>query len=142
MFCFGKPQNGGFSSWSPLRATFEKGTLKKHTPQNTSCTRLISSKVALSGEAMALVLWRAADCGVNGVSDAVYKSKIPGAKKVVGVLTAVELHAACPQRRFLGEEMVLFLASVGLSLCCGFPTGFLDPPFSVARSGDQTISQT
>ncbi|CAE7239182.1 PETH [Symbiodinium natans] len=35
-------------------------------------------------EAMSLVLWRAADCGVNGVTDAVYKSKIPGARKIVG----------------------------------------------------------
>jgi len=36
-------------------------------------------------EAMSLILWRAADCGVNGVSDAVHKSKgtIPGAKKIV-----------------------------------------------------------
>eukprot|EP00930_Biecheleria_cincta_P035928 TRINITY_DN24675_c0_g1_i2.p1 TRINITY_DN24675_c0_g1~~TRINITY_DN24675_c0_g1_i2.p1 ORF type:complete len:363 (+),score=64.33 TRINITY_DN24675_c0_g1_i2:44-1132(+) len=37
-------------------------------------------------EALALVLWRAADCGVNGVSDAVHKSrgKIADAKKVMG----------------------------------------------------------
>lgn len=37
-------------------------------------------------EAMALVLWRAADCGVNGVSDAVHKSrgKILNAKQVMG----------------------------------------------------------
>merc|ERR1712224_1012733 len=35
-------------------------------------------------EAMTLVLWRAADCGVNGVSDAVYKCKIAGAKQAMG----------------------------------------------------------
>ena len=35
-------------------------------------------------QAKALVLWRAADCGVNGVTDAVYKSKIPGARKITG----------------------------------------------------------
>jgi len=36
-------------------------------------------------EAMAVVLWRAADCGVNGVSDAVYKAKwkLAGAKKIM-----------------------------------------------------------
>ncbi|CAJ1372523.1 unnamed protein product [Effrenium voratum] len=51
-------------------------------------------------EAMALVLWRAADCGVNGVSDAVYKSKIPGAKKVVGLGTDEKL-------RWLAENQLL-----------------------------------
>merc|ERR1712032_315383 len=35
-------------------------------------------------EAQALLLWRAYDCGVNGVSDAVYQSSCPGAKKVMG----------------------------------------------------------
>lgn len=47
----------------------------------------------LAAEAMSLVLWRAADCGVNGVSDAVYKSKLPGAKS-----TMRHLNAMCPIR--------------------------------------------
>ena len=34
-------------------------------------------------KAASLLLWRAADCGINGVSDAVYKSKLPGAKNVM-----------------------------------------------------------
>eukprot|EP00931_Biecheleriopsis_adriatica_P101634 TRINITY_DN76731_c0_g1_i1.p1 TRINITY_DN76731_c0_g1~~TRINITY_DN76731_c0_g1_i1.p1 ORF type:complete len:383 (+),score=74.75 TRINITY_DN76731_c0_g1_i1:52-1149(+) len=36
-------------------------------------------------QAMALILWRAADCMVNGVSDAVYKCKLPGSKKIMGL---------------------------------------------------------
>ena len=44
---------------------------------------------ALSAEAMSLVLWRAADCGVNGVSDAVYKSKLPSAKSTTRPLTGM-----------------------------------------------------
>lgn len=47
----------------------------------------------LAAEAMSLVLWRAADCGVNGVSDAVYKSKLPGAKSAMRHLNAI-----CPIR--------------------------------------------
>lgn len=42
-------------------------------------------------EAMSLVLWRAADCGVNGVSDAVYKSKLPGAKSTMRAGTSDKL---------------------------------------------------
>lgn len=41
-------------------------------------------------EALALVLWRAQDCGVNGVSDAVHQSK-GSAKKVKGYNTADKL---------------------------------------------------
>eukprot|EP00434_Breviolum_minutum_P016499 symbB.v1.2.014543.t1/scaffold1066.1/size140347/7 len=42
-------------------------------------------------EAMSLVLWRAADCGVNGVSDAVYKSKLPSAKSTTRLGTSDKL---------------------------------------------------
>mmetsp|Transcript_93033 Transcript_93033/g.165476 ORF Transcript_93033/g.165476 Transcript_93033/m.165476 type:complete len:348 (+) Transcript_93033:50-1093(+) len=44
-------------------------------------------------EAATLVLWRAADCGVNGVSDAVYKSKgrLAGAKQIMGKSTDEKL---------------------------------------------------
>ncbi|CAK9010039.1 unnamed protein product [Durusdinium trenchii] len=38
---------------------------------------------ATAEQAASLLLWRAADCGINGVSDAVYKSKLPGAKNVM-----------------------------------------------------------
>merc|ERR1712224_106436 len=41
-------------------------------------------------EAMALVLWRAQDCGVNGVSDAVHQMKVAG-KKMKGSNTAAKL---------------------------------------------------
>ena len=34
-------------------------------------------------EALSLILWRAYDCGVNGVSDCVYHSTIPGKKQIV-----------------------------------------------------------
>mmetsp|Transcript_4468 Transcript_4468/g.8242 ORF Transcript_4468/g.8242 Transcript_4468/m.8242 type:complete len:332 (-) Transcript_4468:115-1110(-) len=34
-------------------------------------------------EALSLILWRAYDCGVNACSDAVHKSGIPGARKIV-----------------------------------------------------------
>ncbi|CAE7649010.1 unnamed protein product [Symbiodinium necroappetens] len=42
-------------------------------------------------EALSLILWRAADCGVNGVTDAVHKSKIPGARKIEGKATGEKL---------------------------------------------------
>merc|ERR1712224_857341 len=41
-------------------------------------------------EALALVLWRAQDCGVNGVSDAVHQSKVAG-KNLKGGNTADKL---------------------------------------------------
>ena len=50
-----------------------------------------ASAVYHLAEAMSLVLWRAADCGVNGVSDAVYKSKLPGAKSTMRHLHAISV---------------------------------------------------
>eukprot|EP00490_Sorites_sp_Unknown_P000089 CAMPEP_0114646988 /NCGR_PEP_ID=MMETSP0191-20121206/5508_1 /TAXON_ID=126664 /ORGANISM="Sorites sp." /LENGTH=342 /DNA_ID=CAMNT_0001859981 /DNA_START=19 /DNA_END=1047 /DNA_ORIENTATION=- len=51
-------------------------------------------------EAMSLVLWRAADCGVNGVSDAVYKSKLPCAKNTMRLGTSDKL-------KWLAENQLL-----------------------------------
>jgi len=60
-------------------------------------------------EAVSLVLWRAHDCGINGVSDAVFHSKgaVPGAGKIVGMntseklkwLDAQSLLPLCPHQR-------------------------------------------
>ncbi|CAK8992110.1 unnamed protein product [Durusdinium trenchii] len=46
---------------------------------------------ATAEQAASLLLWRAADCGINGVSDAVYKSKLPGAKNVMRLGTSEKL---------------------------------------------------
>lgn len=42
-------------------------------------------------DAISLILWRAYDCGVNGVADAVYHSNIAGRKKVVQAPTPERL---------------------------------------------------
>lgn len=42
-------------------------------------------------EALSLILWRAYDCGINAVSDAVYKSGIAGAKQVLRLPTEQKL---------------------------------------------------
>ena len=71
-------------------------TVLKHRITQKWIERELSGASAvydLAAEAMSLVLWRAADCGVNGVSDAVYKSKLPGAKS-----TMRHLNAICPIR--------------------------------------------
>ena len=54
-------------------------------------------------QALSLILWRAADCGVNGVTDAVHKSKIPGARKIEGAL-AQRLSTSAPLR-FLARPL-------------------------------------
>jgi len=73
-----------------LQATFnQKGVQMEASALATFDCRMGS--FATLKEAMSLVLWRAADCGVNGVSDAVYKSKIPGARKVMSQGTGEKL---------------------------------------------------
>ena len=42
-------------------------------------------------QAVSLILWRAYDCSVNGVSDAVYKSGIPGSMEVMMKITEDKL---------------------------------------------------
>jgi len=72
-------------------ASLQFKTVLKHRITQKWIERELSgaSVVYDLAEAMSLVLWRAADCGVNGVSDAVYKSKLPGAKSTMRHLNAI-----------------------------------------------------
>ena len=42
-------------------------------------------------QALSLIFWRAYDCGINAVSDAVYKSGIPGSKQLMKKSTQEKL---------------------------------------------------
>ena len=72
-------------------ASLQFKTVLKHRITQKWIERELSGASAVYdlAEAMSLVLWRAADCGVNGVSDAVYKSKLPGAKSTMRHLNAI-----------------------------------------------------
>jgi len=78
----------------------QKGVEWSHHDLPTFDCRLGS--FASADEAVSLILWRAYDCGVNGVADAVYHSKRAG-KEVNGANTLVKL-------RWLKEQGLLPLA--------------------------------
>ena len=43
-------------------------------------------------DAFKLILWRAYDCNINGVSDAIYKSKLDNRKQLLGLSTIEKVH--------------------------------------------------
>jgi len=76
----------------------------RHLTLEESCLATFDCRLGHYGsleEALGLLLWRAYDCGVNGVSDAVFhrRGEIPGAKQAMGHTT---------------DKKLLWLAEAGL----------------------------